>query len=232
MLEQIDYYAIAAVAVDDTSRAETKYWIGKEGDLPWKRQLPTDLAYLHKKLREQATVAILGHKTYESIPEAHFPFNSAIQSIIISQNHYAEVLQKYPHTNQVQAAQNYTSALIMANMSLALHKKKAIAICGGEQLYQAAIEDPNCTKLFLTLVHGQVGDIDHLTLPNPDGKIPEIKKSHHLTGKQITPFTGDRQFPKDFKEYFTQTSTSGLLVENGIHFEFTTWKRTSVPIQI
>lgn len=199
MEKQIDYYAIAAASIDNRNPAEPKYWIGEKGDLPWGRNLPTDLNHLHKILRQQKTATIMGRRTFKSIPKDKLPIQGSTHNIIISSKLTQEAIRDIQNTYIVSS---FKSAILLAQQL----EVSAIAACGGHGIYEAALTDPHFTKIYLTIVHGKFNKIT----------------------QEINEIIGDTEFP-DPNEFFKISKEGPHLMSPPYYFQFTQWERISFP---
>lgn len=130
----------AIVVAYDKNRA-----IGRNGDLPWRRNLPADLAHF-KKLTKGGNV-IMGRKTFESIGSQPLPDR---ENIVIS--------SKPTGVKKVLTAMNLQSALALS--------RYPTFIIGGAQVYKDALDTPE-----IDTIHATEIDVE---FPDADTFFPEI----------------------------------------------------------
>lgn len=117
--------------------------IGKNGVMPW--NLPSDLAHFNKTTRGAGQNAvIMGRVTWESLPEQHKPLKGRI-NIVITRN------ADYSLPEGVFKAESVEGALKIAGKCVV---EEAFVI-GGAQIYNEAIQNPNCATIYLTEIDGQ-----------------------------------------------------------------------------
>ncbi|GMR10368.1 MAG: dihydrofolate reductase [Anaerolineae bacterium] len=119
--------------------AEGDRGIGLRGDLPWR--LPADMA----RFREftMGHTVIMGHATWEPIAERGLPGRRVI---VLSR---AGVLE---------SADAVASSLSEAVQIAAQDGRETETfIAGGAQVYQEALDRALVDRMYLTIVHGQVG---------------------------------------------------------------------------
>jgi len=117
----------------------TKYGIGYKNTIPWMGKLPNDM----KHFREVTTggVVIMGRKTYQSLPGCK-PLPNR-KNIVISTT----------------LANNIKGITVCTSFEDALKEATndddnlKIFIIGGQQIYNEALQNPNCNKIILTQVY-------------------------------------------------------------------------------
>lgn len=115
--------------------------IGKDGDMPWGRNLPADLK--HFKETTMGYPIVMGRKTFESLPNGVLPGR---QNIIITRN------------------QNYSveGARVVHSLKEALAtevcESDRVFLIGGGELYRQCIDIAD--ELHITLVHHTLEDAD------------------------------------------------------------------------
>jgi dihydrofolate reductase len=124
----------AIVVAYDKNRA-----IGRNGDLPWGRSLPADLAHF-KKLTKGGNV-IMGRKTFESIGSRPLPDR---ENIVIS--------SRPTGVKKVLTAMNLQSALALS--------RYPTFIIGGAQVYKDALDTPEIDTIYATEVDAVFSDTD------------------------------------------------------------------------
>lgn len=127
---------IAAVSADGI--------IGRNGDIPWRRQLPSDME--HFKAVTSGHTVVMGRKTWESIPQRYRPLPDRRNIILSKQNDFtadgAEVIHSIEDTLRV------------------AEETEHVFFIGGEKVYMEAL--PFAERLIITRVHTIVGDGDAL----------------------------------------------------------------------
>ncbi len=124
----------AIIVAYDKNRA-----IGRNGDLPWGRSLPADLAHF-KKLTKGGNV-IMGRKTFESIGSRPLPDR---ENIVIS--------SRPTGVKKVLTAMNLQSALALS--------RYPTFIIGGSQVYKDALDTPEIDTIYTTEVDAAFSDAD------------------------------------------------------------------------
>lgn len=157
---------IAMIVAYDQNRA-----IGKQGDLPWGRSLPADLANF-KKLTTGASV-IMGRKTFESIGSRPLPNR---ENIVISRTPTG--------VKGVLTAVNLSSALALA--------RYPIFIIGGGQVYADALE--HADVIYATEVQHAFDGTDVFFPELNAATWQEISRVRH-------PADSENQYDFDFVEY-------------------------------
>jgi len=141
---------IAIVVAYDKNRG-----IGANGDLPWGRSLPADLANF-KRLTTGGSI-IMGRKTFESIGSRPLPNRENI------------VLSRTPTgVSGVLTALSLSSALALA--------RYPIFIIGGGQVYAEALEKADV--VYATEVDAEFPEAD-VFFPALDDSWQEVTRTHH-----------------------------------------------------
>jgi dihydrofolate reductase len=124
------------VAVDENNG------IGINNDLPW--HLPDDLkrfAQITKGPEGSSNAVIMGRKTWESIPEKFRPLPGRLNMVLTRQD-------SYNVPTGVMTAPNIYRALHILE-----HKEvNEVFVIGGNSVYEEALKNDNCEKIYLTLV--------------------------------------------------------------------------------
>ena len=148
----------AVVVAYDKNRA-----IGRNGDLPWGRSLPADLAHF-KKLTKGGNV-IMGRKTFESIGSRPLPDR---ENIVIS--------SRPTGVKKVLTAMNLQSALALS--------RYPTFIIGGAQVYKDALDTPEIDTIYTTEVDAVFSDTDTF-FPEIDMNIwKEVDRVHHTADSE------------------------------------------------
>lgn len=143
----------AIVVAYDKNRA-----IGRNGDLPWGRSLPADLAQF-KRLTKGGDV-IMGRKTFESIGSRPLPKR---ENIVIS--------SRPTGVKGVLTAVNLESALALARYKT--------FIIGGARVYDDALNTPEIDTIYATEVDAVFPDADTF-FPEIDMTTwQEVSRVHH-----------------------------------------------------
>lgn len=156
--------------------------IGKNGDLPWGRDLPADLARF-KRLTIGGNV-IMGRKTFESIGKKPLPER---ENIVIS--------SRPTGVAKVLTAVDLDSAL-------ALVRYKTFII-GGAQVYAEALNNPEITKIYATEVQAEFPEADTFFPLLDMSQWQEVAREHH-------PADEKNVYDFDFVEYQRLTLQSAL----------------------
>ncbi|MBI5412942.1 dihydrofolate reductase [Candidatus Peregrinibacteria bacterium] len=121
---------------------DEKNGIGIKGKLPWR--LSKDLAYFQDITTDSGKNAvIMGRTTWESLPKGSRPLKNRL-NIVLTRNSDIQLPEGVFKADSIDAA-------------LALAKGKnaeQVFVIGGAQVYAQAIENPNCTRIYLTQVFG------------------------------------------------------------------------------
>ncbi len=118
--------------------------IGKSGSLPW--HLPADLKYFkkvttHSSAPGQVNAVIMGRKTWESIPLQFRPLPQRF-NVVISRQH------DFP----VPPGTLHAASLQKALQSVEKENVREIFVIGGAQVFQEAVLNPGCQKIYLTRI--------------------------------------------------------------------------------
>ncbi len=132
--------------------------IGANGDLPWGRALPADLANF-KRLTSGGCV-IMGRKTFESIGSKQLPDR---ENIVIS--------SRPTGVKGVLTAVNFSSALALCRYDT--------FVIGGAQVYREALNSPEITTIYATEVQAEFPEADTFFPPLDQQKWQEISRQHH-----------------------------------------------------
>ena len=116
--------------------------IGRDNDLPW--NLPGDMKYFRKVTSTTSTdglqnAVIMGRRTWESIPPEHRPLSKRL-NVVLTRN------TEYHAEEGVLLADSLENALTM----LESYDVGEVFIIGGGSLYEYAISQSNCQKLYIT----------------------------------------------------------------------------------
>ena len=143
----------AIIVAYDKNRA-----IGRNGDLPWGRSLPADLAHF-KKLTKGSNV-IMGRKTFESIGCRPLPER---ENIVIS--------SRPTGVKKVLTAMDLPSALALS--------RYPTFIIGGARVYRDALKTPEIDTIYATEVDAAFSDTD-IFFPEININIwEEVDRIHH-----------------------------------------------------
>lgn len=156
------------VAMDDRNG------IGKAGDLPW--HLPPDLKHFReittKTLSDDSqNVVVMGRKTWVSIPDKFRPLPNRINAVL-SRN------ADFSLPNDVLLI----SCMSDINSGLSQFSKncETIFIIGGSQVYQAALEELTCRRIYVTRIRGDfICDAFFPTIPERFRLIHEGLECQH-----------------------------------------------------
>ncbi|HAC56017.1 TPA: dihydrofolate reductase [Candidatus Saccharibacteria bacterium] len=133
--------------------------IGKDGDLPWQRELPCDLAHF-KQLTLGHTV-VMGRTTWESLPSRFRPLPER-QNIVLS------------HNSHFQAE----GALCVQSLAQAIKAADSeVFVIGGARVYEAAL--PITDRIYATEVHEVFQSADtFFPLVDDDTWVERSRESH------------------------------------------------------
>lgn len=129
--------------------------IGANGDLPWKRDLPADLANL-RRLSKNGSV-IMGRKTFESIGRRPLPDR---ENIVVTSSPTG--------VSGVLSAINLESAYALA--------RYPIFIFGGQRIFAESLKDVDV--IYATEVDAEFPDCDTF-FPELDSSWQEVSRLHH-----------------------------------------------------
>ena len=145
--------------------------IGANGDLPWGRKLPADLANF-KRLTTGGSI-VMGRKTFESIGSKPLPNR---ENIVVS--------SRPTGVASVLTAVDLDSAYALA--------RYPVFIIGGARVYQSSLDDTDI--IYATEVQAEFPGADtFFSLPSIDDWT-EVSRQHHVTDDK-------NQYPFDFVEY-------------------------------
>ena len=158
----------AIIVAYDKNRA-----IGRNGDLPWGRSLPADLAHF-KRLTKGGNV-IMGRKTFESIGCRPLPER---ENIVIS--------SRPTGVKKVLTVMDLPSALALS--------RYPTFIIGGAQVYNDALKIPEIDTIYATEVDASFPDADTF-FPELDMTAwQEVSRVHH-------PADTENKYDFDFVTY-------------------------------
>ncbi len=133
--------SFAIVVAADAARG-----IGRANGLPWK--LPTEMAYFKRVTSEarpgQQNAVVMGRKTYESIPSKFRPLKGRL-NVVLSRS------------SDVSAEEGVT---VCPSLEDALAKVAGqstidqVFVIGGGSVYEVALRHPQCSRVYITRVHG------------------------------------------------------------------------------
>lgn len=147
--------------------------IGRNGDLPWGRSLPADLAHF-KKLTKGSNV-IMGRKTFESIGRRPLPER---ENIVIS--------SQPTGVKKVLTTMDLPSALALS--------RYPTFIIGGAQVYNDALKIPEIDTIYATEVDAE--------LPDADTFFPELDMTVWEEDDRVhRPADDDNAYAFDFVTY-------------------------------
>ncbi|XP_047513999.1 dihydrofolate reductase [Pieris napi] len=120
--------------------------IGVNGTLPWR--LKNEMAYFTKMTsvvqdNSRQNAVIMGRVTWDCIPPKYKPLSDRI-NIVLTRN-VDEVKKGVP--NGVEVVNNLDEAIKLIESRSDI---EAAWVIGGSHIYKAAIEHPNCEKIYLT----------------------------------------------------------------------------------
>jgi dihydrofolate reductase/thymidylate synthase len=127
------------VAVDQ------KFGIGKDGALPW--DFPGEIKHFREvttsPYNSHENVVIMGRKTWDSIPQKFRPLPKRINLVLTRQLDYV-----FP--SGVLKASSLDDALMLLKSNQYKDKFGKIFVIGGAELFQLAINHPECREVYLT----------------------------------------------------------------------------------
>ena len=152
--------------------------IGKKNQLPW--YLPEDL----KRFKQLTTgkAVLMGRKTWGSLPERFRPLPGRLNIVLSRQ-------QNHDLPRGVLLADSLDEAILKAKKANA----EQLFVIGGGRVFEEALHDPHCEKLYITRIKGD--------------------------------FECDTFLPRWDENTFEKIEESGLHQENGIDFQFQTYRR-------
>lgn len=135
----------------------TKYEMGAQGDLPWKRGLPSDLAHFQKMTRGRSV--IMGRATFESIDQKPLPDR---QNIVVT-SHPTGV-------KKVLSAQSLGAALALCQYDP--------VIIGGVRLFEEALDEELVDTIIATEINATFAAADRF-FPSIDmSRWQQISREH------------------------------------------------------
>ncbi len=122
--------------------------IGREARLPW--HLKGDLRHFYETTkttrdRDKRNVVIMGRRTWDSIPAPFRPLPDRI-NVVITANKSLE----FP--KGVFCASRLADALALTQKQILEGMVESVYVIGGAQIYQQAIQHPQCRKIYLTQI--------------------------------------------------------------------------------
>ena len=126
--------------------ADLKGGIGKSGTLPW--HLPGDMEQFKQvtvttSSEEKQNAAIMGRKTWESLPEKFRPLAGRLNA----------VLTRHGDLNVPEGVLKFSSLEDALNVLQGpAHKDKieTVFVIGGSEVFKEALAHPRCEKIYLT----------------------------------------------------------------------------------
>lgn len=112
----------------------SNYVIGKENALPWRGQLPADMARF--KNITMGHLVIMGRNTYESIPPKFRPLAGRTNIVLTSRSDYSA-----------------PGCIVVSSLHEALDRfpSQQVFVIGGTRVYLTAL--PLAQEIYLTLIH-------------------------------------------------------------------------------
>lgn len=155
--------------------------IGKDGDMPWGRNMPADLEYFKEVTNQgRCNYVLMGRKTYDSIGRK-LPGR---EGLIITRERDRE---KTKHINgfvynTIQDAIDYTQGL-----EYFLKLEHDIFIIGGASIYEQAMQMGIVDKIYHTLIHANVEGDTFFNIPDGWGVVST--KPHLADDKNMYDYT-------------------------------------------
>lgn len=153
--------------------------IGKGKDIPWAGQLPADMRYF--QLVTMGNPVLMGRKTYESLPPALTPLKGRANAIISRNADYNP--RSYSQREDYDPEEVFLfgslegSLRYFENEGFRGELVEEIFVIGGGELYAQAIELPEFTTIYRTVVEAEFdGDVK---APTIDPALWEVVKSWH-----------------------------------------------------
>lgn len=146
--------------------------IGRNNAIPW--NLPTDLALFSVATRGKPV--IMGRRTYQSLPPRVRPLPNRFNIIVTGQ---PELVRRHPDAI---VAQDFWTALKLAQLSASLRFSEEICVIGGSSIYQEAMRFAD--KLVLT-------EVD-TTVPDADTHFPDFNEDEWRETKSESYVANDR----------------------------------------
>lgn len=162
--------------------------IAKNGGLPWPPN-KTDMKYFmnitsNTQDPNKCNAVIMGRKTWDSIDNKYKPLKNRI-NIILSKaskldniNETEKTKETYKttetkDTNEEKEYYIYNSLDAALEVLARLSYVESIFVIGGQEIYELAIKDPRCAKIYVTEFKGDFGPCDRF--------FPQIPTSFALT---------------------------------------------------
>ena len=122
--------------------------IGKDGKLPW--HLSGDLKHFREitcatRSKKKKNAVVMGRKTWDSLPAAFRPLPERI-NIVLTRNPHMRL------PDGVLKADSFEKVLEMSGNERLKDVIETIFIIGGQQIFEEAIQHPQCQKIYLTQV--------------------------------------------------------------------------------
>ena len=125
--------------------------IGKNGMLPW--HLSGDMEHF-KRVTEstesasQKNAVIMGRKTWESLPKKFRPLPRRL-NVVLTHSKNLTVPEGVLKTESL------TQALVLLDEGTFKDSIETVFVIGGGQIFQEALKNPNCQKIYLTQILSQ-----------------------------------------------------------------------------
>jgi dihydrofolate reductase len=159
---------------------DDQWAIGNAGEIPWR--CPPDISYFNKLTVEttqsrQVNAVIVARRTWESIPEKFRPLPDRL-NIVISQKlwdgeeeGYEEGRYPYPIAPPTKIFPTLQRALDWLNFDISARLfVDKVWVIGGAQLYDEAINHPDCENIYFTEI------VPSRTVEKADTFFPQLKK--------------------------------------------------------
>ncbi|XP_023946094.2 dihydrofolate reductase [Bicyclus anynana] len=162
--------------------------IGANGTLPWK--LKTEMAYfttMTTKVSDdnKTNAVIMGRRTWDCIPVKYRPLINRVNIVLTHQ--VDAIKEKAPDGVIVVPSLDEAISYIESRDDI-----ESTWVIGGSSIYKAAMEHPNCGKIYLTEI--QKSFTCDTFFPNID------KQQFHLVDEEEVP--GERQVEGDISYFF------------------------------
>ena len=135
--------------------------IGKAGDLPW--ELPADLRHFREvtvrtKRTDSKNAVVMGRRTWQSIPAKFRPLPDRV-NVVLSRDAQFSI----PVGGLVARSLEEVSGILdKGPFSI-----ETVFVIGGQQIYEAALAEGGCRRIYITRVRGDFGcDAFFPTLPS------------------------------------------------------------------
>lgn len=150
--------------------------IGKDGQLPW--YLPGDLRNFreitsHPRLPHQQNVVMMGRKTWESIPLDVRPLRNRI-NVVLTRN------RDFSSPKGVLIAKDFEQSF--TQLEKLKHKISDIFVIGGQQIFDTALNYPQCQNLYITHILESFDCDTFFNFPSRDFKKVFISKTFTENG--------------------------------------------------